>query len=252
MTKYIRYRHDGAASYGILDGDTVRQIEGGLFGRRRETGAELRLSDVEPLCPCEPSKILAVGRNYRSHLGERQAPQNPEMFYKPTSALLDPGGQIIIPEGATDVHYEGELVIVIGRRTKDIAKEQALESVFGITCGNDVSERQWQAGPQKDLQWWRAKGCDTFAPLGPVIAAGLDCGNLMLETRLNGETVQRQSTSDMLFDCATVICWISRYVTLLPGDVIYTGTPGKTRQMKPGDVVEVELEGVGILRNTVA
>jgi len=252
VTKFIRYRHNSTISYGILDGETVRQIEGGLFDSHRETGITLRLSEVKLLYPCEPSKILAVGLNYGSHLGDRQRPEKPGIFYKPVTALLDPEEKIIIPRDATNVHYEGELVIVIGKKAKDVPQERALESMFGVTCGNDVSEREWQGGAQKDLQWWRAKGCDTFAPLGPAVVTGLDCGKLMLETRLNGEVVQRQCTSDMIFDCATIIAWISRYVTLLPGDVIYTGTPGKTRNMKSGDVVEVELEGVGVLRNSVA
>ena len=115
-----------------------------------------------------------------------------------------------------------------------------------------MSERDWQNGPRKDLQWWRAKGADTFAPLGPAIVTGLDYGNLMLETRLNGEVVQKQSTADLTFDCPAIVSWVSRWVTLLPGDVIYTGTPGSTRAMKPGDVVEVEIEGIGVLRNPVA
>jgi 2-keto-4-pentenoate hydratase/2-oxohepta-3-ene-1,7-dioic acid hydratase in catechol pathway len=124
--------------------------------------------------------------------------------------------------------------------------------IFGVTCGNDVSERDWQGGPQKDLQWWRAKGADTFGPLGPCIVTGLDYGKLLLQTRLNGEVVQKQVTSDLLFDPAHIVSYISNYVTLTPGDVIYTGTPGATRKMKPGDVVEVDIEGIGVLRNQIA
>jgi 2-keto-4-pentenoate hydratase/2-oxohepta-3-ene-1,7-dioic acid hydratase in catechol pathway len=213
-----------------------------LFGARAETGAAHPLAAVKLLFPCRPSKILAVGRNYKSHLGDRQAPARPEMFYKPVSALQNPGDPIVIPPDAVNVHFEGELVIVVGPGA----------SIFGVTCGNDVSERDWQNGPQKDLQWWRAKGADTFAPLGPAISTDLDYGNLMLETRLNGETVQKQSTADLTFDCAAIVSWVSRWVTLVPGDVIYTGTPGSTRAMRPGDVVEVEIEGIGILRNPVA
>ncbi len=123
--------------------------------------------------------------------------------------------------------------------------------IFGVTCGNDVSERDWQHGPHKDLQWWRAKGADTFGPLGPCIVTGLDDSNLLLQTRINGETVQKQSTSDLMFDCPATARYISRWVTLEPGDVIYTGTPGATRKMNQGDVVEVEIEGIGVLRNAV-
>jgi 2-keto-4-pentenoate hydratase/2-oxohepta-3-ene-1,7-dioic acid hydratase in catechol pathway len=242
MTKYVRYRTDSGSAYGILDGEIVHEIRGDLFGSHDETGIIHTLSGVKLLYPCEPSKILAVGRNYKSHLGDRQQPTRPEMFYKPVSALQHPEEQIVIPPDASNVHFEGELAIVIGT---DL-------SIFGVTCGNDVSERDWQNGPQKDLQWWRAKGADTFAPLGPAIVTGLDYGNLMLETRLNGETVQKQSTADLIFDCPAVVRWVSRWVTLVPGDVIYTGTPGSTRAMNPGDVVEVEIEGIGVLRNTVS
>ena len=242
MTHYVRYRADSAVAYGILDGAHVRQISGDLFGARMETGATHALADVKLLYPCEPSKILAVGRNYKSHLGDRQAPERPEMFYKPVSALQNPGDPIVIPQDAANVHFEGELVIVIGPDA----------SIFGVTCGNDVSERDWQNGPHKDLQWWRAKGADTFAPLGPAIVTGLDYGHLMLETRLNGETVQKQSTADLTFDCPAIVRWVSRWVTLVPGDVIYTGTPGSTRAMQRGDVVDVEIEGIGVLRNPVA
>jgi 2-keto-4-pentenoate hydratase/2-oxohepta-3-ene-1,7-dioic acid hydratase in catechol pathway len=173
------------------------------------------------------------------------------MFYKPVTALQSPGGPIVIPRDATDVHYEGELVVVIGKETRNVSPAQAREAIFGVTCGNDVSDRNWQHGEKKDLQWWRAKGCDTFAPLGPAIVTGLDTGNLRLETRLNGEVVQQESTGDLIFDCPSIVSWVSGWVTLLPGDLIYTGTPGSTRRMQPGDVVEVEIEGIGVLRNPV-
>jgi len=242
LTKYVRYRKDSAVAYGILDGAIIREMHGGLFDAHQETGVKHALTEVKLLYPCEPSKILAVGRNYKSHLGDRQAPERPEMFYKPVSALQHPGDPIVIPADAANVHFEGELVIVIGPRG----------SIFGVTCGNDVSERDWQNGTHKDLQWWRAKGADTFAPLGPAIVTDLDYGNLTLETRLNGEVVQKQSTADLTFDCAAIVSWVHRWVTLVPGDVIYTGTPGSTRAMRPGDVVEVEIEEIGVLRNTVA
>ena len=242
MTKYVRYRKETAVAYGILSGATIREIRGDLFGAHEETGVTHALSEVKLLYPCEPSKILAVGRNYKSHLGDRQAPERPEMFYKPVSALQNTGDPIVIPPEAANVHFEGELAIVIGPGG----------SIFGVTCGNDVSERDWQSGPHKDLQWWRAKGADTFAPLGPAIVTGQDYGNLMLETRLNGEVVQKQSTADLTFDCAAIVSWVGRWVTLAPGDVIYTGTPGSTRAMARGDVVEVEIEGIGVLRNPVA
>jgi 2-keto-4-pentenoate hydratase/2-oxohepta-3-ene-1,7-dioic acid hydratase in catechol pathway len=251
VPQYIRYRLDAAVSYGILDGDTVREIRGDLFQSPTETGVTHKAAGVKLLAPCQPSKILAVGLNYRSHLGNRPQPAQPEMFYKPVSALQDPDGPIVIPKEATDLHFEGELVVVIGKKVRDATPEQARDAIFGVTCGNDVSERNWQHGPGKDLQWWRAKGCDTFAPLGPAIVTGLDYSNLLLQTRLNGEVVQKQSTSDLIFDCPAIVSRISGWVTLLPGDVIYTGTPGATRKLAPGDVVEVEIESIGTLRNPV-
>ena len=251
MIQYIRYRSGSSTSYGILEGDTVREIQGGLFGSRAPSGVSHKLADVKLLAPCEPGKIMAVGLNYKSHLGGRPQPAHPEIFYKPVTALLDPGEPIVIPPEATDVHYEGELVVVIGKRVRNASRDEAAGAIFGVTAGNDVSERNWQHGQGKDLQWWRAKGSDTFAPLGPTIVAGVDYGNLMLETRLNGETVQKQTTGDLIFDCPAIIARISGWVTLLPGDIIYTGTPGSTKKLSPGDVVEVELEKVGVLRNSV-
>jgi 2-keto-4-pentenoate hydratase/2-oxohepta-3-ene-1,7-dioic acid hydratase in catechol pathway len=251
VARYIRFHSQAGESYGILDGDTVRVLRGDLFSNPSETGETLPLSTVRLLYPCRPGKILAVGLNYKSHLGGRPQPAHPEMFYKPVTALQNPEGPIEIPRDATDLHYEGELVVVIGKPVKNAPPEEARAAIFGVTCGNDVSERNWQHGSGKDLQWWRAKGCDTFAPLGPVIAAGLDYGNLALETRLNGEVVQKQSTADLIFDGAAIVSWASGWVTLLPGDIIYTGTPGSTRKMAPGDVVEVEIEGIGVLRNPV-
>jgi len=251
VTQYIRYRYGSDISYGLLEGETVRELRGDLFGSHSPSGATRRLSDVKLLYPCQPGKIMAVGINYRSHLGGRPLPEHPEMFYKPVTALQHPEEPIRIPRDATNVHYEGELVVVIGKQARNASPEEARAAIFGVTCGNDVSERNWQHGAQKDVQWWRAKGCDTFAPLGPAIATGLDYGNLRLETRLNGEIVQKQTTADLVFDCPTIVSWVSGWVTLLPGDVIYTGTPGNTRKLSPGDTVEVEIEGIGLLRNRV-
>ena len=251
VTRYVRFRRGTTVAHGILDGETIREIKGDLFGNHKESGTKHKLADVRLLYPCEPPKILAVGLNYRSHIGNRPAPENPEIFYKPITSLQDPGGPIRIPAGATDVHYEGELVVVIGKKASNVSTDQAREVVFGVTCGNDVSERQWQNGPKKDLQWWRAKGADTFAPLGPCIVRGLDYGKLLLQTRLNGEVVQKQFTSDLLFDVHAIVSWISKAVTLTPGDLIYTGTPGSTKKMNPGDSVEVDIEGIGILRNSI-
>jgi 2-keto-4-pentenoate hydratase/2-oxohepta-3-ene-1,7-dioic acid hydratase in catechol pathway len=251
VTKYIRFRSGATDAYGILDGDTVREIRGDVFEHHAETGTTHRLSEVKLLYPCRPGKIMAVGLNYKSHLGGRPQPAHPEMFYKPVTALQDPEGPIVLPRDSTDVHYEGEIVVVVGKQCKNVSVEDARSAIFGVTCGNDVSERNWQHGAGKDLQWWRAKGSDTFAPLGPAIVTGIDYGNLLLQTRLNGEVVQKQFTSDLIFDCPTIVSWISGWVTLMPGDIIYTGTPGSTKKLSPGDVVEVEIDQIGVLRNRV-
>lgn len=249
VKRFVRYEHQGKISYGILDGAVIAQIQGGLFEGETETGVKIGLNEARLLWPCEPSKILAVGLNYKSHLGDRPAPAKPELFWKPPTCLLEPEGKIVIPEGAGNVHYEGELVVVIGKKTKAVSPDQAAGCIFGYTCGIDVSERDWQKG---DLQWWRAKGSDTFGPLGPAIAVGLDYKASRLQTRVNGEVKQSQFLSDLLFDPATVVSHASRCVTLYPGDVIYTGTPGTTSALKPGDTVEVEIDGIGILKNRVA
>jgi 2-keto-4-pentenoate hydratase/2-oxohepta-3-ene-1,7-dioic acid hydratase in catechol pathway len=250
MTKLVRYRIGSHTAYGILEDGVIAEVDGTLF-EHTPTDARHKLSEVTLLHPGTPGKVLAVGRNYQSHLGSRAQPPQPEIFYKPISCLQDPEAPIVIPRDSTDLHYEAELVLVIGKRVRNASKDEAHSAIVGVTCGNDISERFWQGGPTKDLQWWRAKGSDTFGPFGPAVVTGADFGNLRLQSRLNGEVVQDQTTADMIFDCATVVSFISRYLTLEQGDIVYTGTPGETRPMKPGDVVEVEIENIGILRNPV-
>lgn len=254
VTRFVRFEHNGTISYGVLDGETIRPITGDLFGDRTPTGATVKLSEVKLRYPCEPPKVLAVGLNYASHIGTRPKPKVPEMFYKPTTSLQDPEGPIVLPPDAKDVHYEAEFVIVIGKTARNVSLDSALDYVLGYTCGNDVSDRNWQGGTQgdpADRQWWRAKGSDTFAPLGPAIAVGLDYKKARIQLRLNGEVKQSQVISDLIFGPPEIVSFVSQYVTLTPGDVIYTGTPGSTSAMKAGDVVEVEIEGIGVLRNPV-
>lgn len=246
---YIRFRIHGRVAYGLLKDETVHELKGSLFDRSTEIEKTYALAAVELLVPCEPTKVLAVALNYSSHLGDRPKPKNPEIFFKAPSAVIEPGSSIVIPPGTNRCDYEGELVVVIGKKAKNISVKEAPGYIFGVTCGNDVSARDWQ---ENDIQWWRAKGSDTFAPLGPAIAQGLNYNNLLLTTRLNGEVRQRQRTSDLFFSVHEIVSFVSKFVTLYPGDVIYTGTPGKTSPMKSGDVVEVEIEGIGILKNHVA
>lgn len=248
LTRFARFRSGELVAYGVVEDDTIRRIEGTPFGSWSPTEDVHPLARVDLLVPCEPSKVLAVGLNYRSHLGDRPAPEAPEIFFKVPSCLARHEGEIVLPEGTNDVHFEAEMVIVIGKRARDVSASEAPDYVLGVTCGNDVSARDWQAN---DLQWWRAKGHDTFGPVGPVIVAGLDHDDLQLQLRVNGEVKQEQRTSDLIFSVADIVSFVSRHVTLEPGDLIFTGTPGETSALKPGDVVEVELEGVGTLRNIV-
>ena len=249
VTRFIRYSLAGRVGYGVLDGDTIHELNGNFLTGGAPTGKTLRLSEVRLLAPCEPSKVIAVGLNYKSHIGGRTAPAYPGLFTKLPTAIIGPGDPIVFPPGATDVHYEGELVIVIGKKARGVSVADAPRYIFGVTAGNDVSERQWQ---KADLQWFRAKGSDTFGPLGPAVVTGLNYNDLKLETRVNGEVKQSQRTSDLLFGVDTILSYVSQFVTLLPGDLIFTGTPGTTTAMKAGDVVEVEIEGIGVLRNPVA
>jgi 2-keto-4-pentenoate hydratase/2-oxohepta-3-ene-1,7-dioic acid hydratase in catechol pathway len=246
ITKYVRYVAGGVTAYGILEGDSIRELKGDLFANPAPTGRRARLADVKLLAPCDPKKVIAVGLNYKTHLGERAAAEYPGLFAKYPSSIVAHGENIVIPPDAKNVHYEGELVVVIGKRAKHVSVADAKSYVFGVTVGNDVSERDWQ---KQDLQWFRAKASDTFAPLGPAIVTGVNYDDLLLQTRLNGEVVQSQRTRDLIFDVANVVSYLSRYITLEPGDVIYTGTPGTTRSFKAGDVIEVEIENVGLLRN---
>jgi len=249
VTKYVRFQVGDTIAYGIVEGESIRQIEGDLFGSWKPTDMLRPLSGVKLLVPTTPSKVLALAGNYKSHLGEKAAPKNPELFFKVPSCLIAQGETIVIPPGTAKVDHEGELVIVIGRRARKVPPGEAMKYVLGVTCGNDVSARDWQ---KNDVQWWRAKGSDTFGPCGPGIVSGINYGDLLLTVRVNGQVKQQQRTSDLVFGVAEIVSFASHYVTLEPGDLIYTGTPGTTTQIKPGDVVEVDLEGVGVLRNPVA
>lgn len=249
---YVRIAYRGRSHYGLLEGDSVRLLPGGLFGNLRPTSQTIPLKEAKLLFPCEPKQVIATGLNYRSHLDGAPVPKRPEIFFKPISCLQNPGDPILIPPDARNVHFEAELVIVVDKPLRNATRAQAEDAIFGVTCGNDVSERDWQGGPDKDLQWWRAKGAATFGPLGPSIARGLNYGNLLVQMRLNGKVMQKQSTSDLIFDLPAILMHVSKYMPVYQGDVVFTGTPGSTTAMKPGDIAEVDIEGIGILRNPVA
>ena len=246
--KFVRYQSNGNVSYGTLSGNTINEIDGDPITGYSETGNTAALGDVQLLAPVTPGKVLAVGLNYRSHLGGAPEPANPEIFIKTPTCLNDPEGNIVLPAGDDNVHAEGELVVVIKNQTKEATPEEAAANILGVTCGNDVSARTWQSN---DMQWWRAKASDTFGPVGPAVVTGLNYNALQLETRINGEVVQSQTTADLIFPVEAVVSFVSQAMTLEPGDVIFTGTPGTTSALRAGDVVEVELEGIGVLKNTV-
>ncbi|MHB8897513.1 MAG: fumarylacetoacetate hydrolase family protein [Thermoguttaceae bacterium] len=257
VVQFARFRVNDTTAYGVVEGDSVREISGTIFGAWQKTDKVHPLSKVKLLVPTQPRQIFAMAGNYKSHLGDAEIPPKfriPQPFLKTYSSLLPHEGRIIIPADATEeVHFEGEMVIVIGKQARDVAKENALDCVLGVTCGNDVSERYWQNDEEnKDIQWWRAKGSDTFSPCGPFIASGLNYDDLLLTLRVNGEVKQQERTSQLIHNVAGLVSFISKYVTLLPGDLIFTGTSGTTSALHAGDVVEVELEGVGTLRNRVA
>jgi len=255
--RIVRFVARGRAKYGILARNTIRGLRGSPFSHFQHIsspsildGSNYNLDEVRLLAPCLPSKIVCLGLNYRSHIEEMKLPipSVPLIFLKPSTAVIGPGDKIILPRGWDRIDYEGELAVVIGKKVKDVSEAQAKEYVLGYTCFNDVSDRRAQAS---DGQWTRAKGYDTFAPIGPWIETEAEPDNLKLETYLNDELRQSASTSDLLFGISKLISFVSSIMTLLPGDVIATGTPSGVGPMKPGDVVEVRIEKIGTLKNSV-
>jgi len=229
---------------GIVRGGSYSK-ENGIISR----GEVLRLDEVFLLPPCQPTKIVCVGLNYVKHAQELKMPlpEEPILFLKPPSAILDPDGHIVYPASSSQVDYEGELAVVIGKRCKKIQAEEAEKYILGYTCFNDVTARDLQ---RKDGQWTRAKSFDTFAPFGPWIAK-IDPSDADIETRINGKVVQKSNTSDLIFDVPKLVQFISGVMTLEPGDVIATGTPPGVGPLQRGDAVEVAIEGIGVLRNFV-
>ena len=248
VTKYVRYESNGNVSYGILEGEIIHELVGNVFKSQQRTGRKHLMDQVKILTPTEPKKVIAVGLNYKSHIGQSQPLPYPGLFSKFPTSLIPHEATIKYYEDATNIHYEGEMVLIIGKLAKNVSVEDASEYIFAVAPGNDVSERAWQSN---DLQWFRAKGADTFGPVGPVMVSGVNYNDLLLETRVNGQVKQSQRTRDLIFGTSEIVSYVSRYVTLEPGDMIFTGTPGSTSALKPGDVIEVELEGVGVLRNTI-
>jgi 2-keto-4-pentenoate hydratase/2-oxohepta-3-ene-1,7-dioic acid hydratase in catechol pathway len=248
--KIVRFTADSRVKYGILNDESIQAIVGSPFRRIKSSDHRYRLSEVKLLSPCVPSKIVALGLNYRSHAEETRnpIPKNPLIFIKPPTAVIGPEDNIVYPPSSTRVDYECELGVVIKRPAKRVSEEDALNYVLGYTCFNDVTARDHQ---RDDVQWTRGKSFDTFAPVGPCIETELDPGNVTIETYLNGELKQRGNTRDLIFSVPVLISFISQVMTLLPGDIIATGTPSGISPMHPGDTVEIKIEMIGTLRNYV-
>jgi 2-keto-4-pentenoate hydratase/2-oxohepta-3-ene-1,7-dioic acid hydratase in catechol pathway len=252
--KIVRYRDQQSSEpqYGVLNGTTVYAADGDLFTNLQQGEAIGEVDSVELLAPIAPGKVVCVGLNYVAHVTERDAtrkiPDEPVIFMKPPAAVIGPGQAIEIAHLDHETHYEAEIAVVIGKKARDVAQDDALDHILGYTCGNDVSDRFLQG---KDGQWVRAKGFDTYCPLGPCIATEIDLSSAKVESRLNGEARQSATSGDMIFSIPFLISFISGVMTLDPGDVIMTGTPHGVGPLKPGDVIEVEVGGVGTLRNPV-
>jgi 2-keto-4-pentenoate hydratase/2-oxohepta-3-ene-1,7-dioic acid hydratase in catechol pathway len=248
----------GTITHAVLDDTTAQPIEGDIFGKWKKAGKPLRLGEVKLLAPLIPVNLLCFGKNYKAHAeeGGEAPPAEPLLFIKASSCVIDPEAPIVLPPLApSQIDYEAELAVVIGKPARNVTREQALSYVFGYTCANDVSARDIQG---KDGQWSRAKSFDSFGPLGPWIETELDPGNLRIQGRLNGKIMQDATTAQLIFDVGTLISFLSRGMTLAPGTVLSTGTPAgcafahkPPAWMKNGDVFEVEIEGIGVLRNPV-
>lgn len=251
--KVIRYQTDDGARVGVYDDPAdVRNASGSIaegFTPGESVGS---LDSLMLLAPLEPGKIMAIGLNYVDHVTEldasRVVPESPVIFMKPPSAVIGPGEPIRLVNPENPTHYEAEICVVIGRTATDVEEADALDYVFGYTCGNDVSDRTIQKG---NGQWIRGKGFDSYCPLGPAIETDMDASDVRVQSRLNGEDRQSESTSSLIFSIPFLISHISKGITLNPGDVIMTGTPHGVGPMKEGDVVEIEVEGIGTLRNPV-
>ncbi len=255
--KYARFiNKDGARVYGVVEGETIAEIEGAPWQSLAKTGSVYELGAVKLCAPSSPRVIMCAGTNYMDHIREVnegspinvKVPERPLIFSKGPNTIADPGQGIEYPSGVERVDYEAELAVIIGKKCKKVTEETALGYCLGFTCLNDVSARDWQ---WSDGQWTRGKGPDTFCPLGPIVTDEIDPSNVAITTRVNGEVRQSGNTKDMIFSVPALISFISQWITLEPGDVIATGTPSGVGPIHVGDIVEIEIEGIGVLSNPV-
>jgi 2-keto-4-pentenoate hydratase/2-oxohepta-3-ene-1,7-dioic acid hydratase in catechol pathway len=248
--RIVRYSRQGDVGFGILEDEAVAAISPHPFGAFEYTGERLPISEVRLLAPVLPSKVLAIGRNYAEHARKlgNEVPPEPVMFLKPSTSVTGPDDPIVRPQGVGRVDFEGELAVVVGKLVRRLEPADAIQAVLGFTCANDVTARDLQ---HADGQWTRAKGFDSFCPLGPWIETDLDSSDLAISTLVNGEVRQQARTSQLERGVADLLAFVSRVMTLLPGDVLLTGTPAGVGPLEAGDRVEVEVEGVGVLANEV-
>lgn len=249
--RIVRYKIDNKKCYGIIEGAIVNELEGDIFSRYELTGRKYPFDELKILAPCQPTKIVALGLNYRSHAQElkMKLPEEPLLFLKPSTSVIGPDENIVYPAMSHRVYYEAELGVVIGKEAKDVSEDYTGEYILGYTCFNDVTARDLQG---KDKQFTRSKGFDTFAPMGPWIETELDPTKLRVKSYLNGELKQSGNTADLVFSPFQLVSFISEIMTLLPGDVIATGTPAGIGPMRVGDTIEIVVEGIGTLCNRVS
>ena len=248
--RLVRFLARTKPAWGVVNGDELLELDGDFFTPFKTLKAGHVFSQVKLLPPCNPSKVVAVGLNYRDHARELgfEIPREPVIFLKPATTIIGPGESVICPRTSSRVDYEAELGVVVKDRTRDISPEEAPDHILGYTCANDVTARDLQ---KKDGQWTRAKSFDTFCPVGPWIETDLDPGDLLIQSYLNGERRQSSRTSQLIFNVHELVSFISGIMTLEPGDLIITGTPAGIGPMKPGDEIEVRIEGIGSLKNIV-
>lgn len=248
--KLVRVLNQRESQYGILSGTDIELLRGVPFDGITRRGVSVAANKVKFLAPSEPTKVVAVGLNYVDHARElgMDFPEEPVLFLKPPSAVIGPEETVLYPWASSRVDYEGELAVVIGKRAKDVEASRAGEYILGYTCANDITARDIQ---KRDRQWTRAKSFDTFCPLGPYIETELDASNVSVRTKVNGKVRQESSTAQMIFPVSDIIAFVTGVMTLEPGDVILTGTPPGVGELLDGDQVEVDIAGIGILRNIV-
>jgi len=252
QAKLVRYRLGHDIAYGLVRDQTVHHLASDLWAQPRLGPAVASLEEVALLAPCQPTKVIAIGRNYAAHAAEHgaQIPAEPLFFLEPPSAVIGPGAAILYPNHLSQrVEHEAELAVVIGRQARQVQREEASAFIWGYTCANDITARDLQ---RRDGQWARGKGFDTFCPLGPWIVPNLDTSDLRVRCRVNGELRQDGRTRDMIFSIEELIAYVSAVMTLEPGDVLLTGTPAGVGPLLPGDRVVVEIESIGTLENEVA